>query len=118
VTDQLIPAWSEPFLEEARANLARAAALRDIDRQWAWGGATGAGVKVAIIDSGIEGSHPVVRGRLIESVTVELVNDEAKVVPDEPVDLYGHATACAGIIVGLAPRSGAEQKRTPARPWT
>ena len=24
-------------------------------------------------------------------------------MPDEPQDLYGHATACAGIVVGLAP---------------
>lgn len=103
MSDQLIPAWSEPFLEDARAQLIHAAALRQIDREWAWGGSTGAGVKVAIIDSGIEGSHPVVHGRLVESVTVEIVDEEATVVPDEPIDLYGHATACAGIVVGLAP---------------
>ena len=84
MTDQLIPAWSEPFLDDARAKLIRAAALRQLDREWAWGGATGAGVKVAIIDSGIEGTHPVVQGRLVESVTVEIVDDEATVVPDEP----------------------------------
>ena len=97
MTDPLIPAWSEPFLDDARASLIRAAALRQLDRDWAWGGATGAGVKVAIIDSGIEGTHPAVHGRLIESVTVEIVDDEATVVPDQPVDLYGHATACASI---------------------
>ena len=45
----------------------------------------------------------MVRGRLVESVTVEIVDDEPQVVPDEPVDMYGHATACAGIVVGLAP---------------
>ena len=50
-----MPAWSEPFIDDARAKLVRAAALRQIDREWAWGGATGAGVKVAIIDSGVEG---------------------------------------------------------------
>jgi subtilisin family serine protease len=98
-----LPAWSEPFAAESRARLVRAAALRQIDREWAWGGSTGAGVKVAIIDSGIEGSHPVVHGRLVESVTVEIVDDEARVVPDEPIDMYGHGTACAGIVVGLAP---------------
>ena len=43
------------------------------------------------------------QGRLVESVTVEIVDDEATMVPDEPIDLYGHATACAGIMVGLAP---------------
>jgi subtilisin len=103
VTELDLPAWSEPFAEEVRARLARAAGFGGIDREWAWGGATGAGVRVAIIDSGVEGSHPAVGGRLVESVTVEIVDEEAQVVPDEPVDLFGHATACAGIIVGLAP---------------
>jgi len=103
MADPDLPAWSEPFSDDARGRLARAAGLRQIDRDWAWGGATGAGVKVAIIDSGVEGSHPVVGGRLVESVTVQIVDDEATVVPDEPIDMYGHATACAGIVVGLAP---------------
>lgn len=98
-----LPAWSEPFAIDARARLVRAAGLRQVDREWAWGGATGAGVKVAIIDSGVEGSHPVVGGRLVESVTVQIVDEETQVVPDEPIDMYGHATACAGIVVGLAP---------------
>ena len=98
-----LPAWSEPFADDARHNLVRAAGLHQIDRAWAWGGATGAGVKVAIIDSGVEGSHPVVGGRLVDSVAVEIVDEEVQVVPDEPIDLYGHGTACAGIVVGLAP---------------
>ncbi len=103
MTDLDLQAWSEPFAEGARDKLIRAAALRQIDREWAWGDATGAGVRVAIIDSGVERDHPVVRGRLTKSVTVEIVDDEANVVPDEPVDMYGHGTACAGIVVGLAP---------------
>jgi subtilisin len=98
-----LPAWTEPFRDEARSQLVRAAALGELDREWAWGGATGAGVTVAILDSGVEAGHPQVAGRLVESVAVEIVDDEARVVPDEGVDLYGHGTACAGIIVGLAP---------------
>ncbi|HUG48910.1 MAG TPA: S8 family serine peptidase, partial [Candidatus Limnocylindria bacterium] len=98
-----LPAWSEPFRAESRDGLLRAAALGQLDREWAWGGSTGAGVTVAILDSGVEGSHPQVRGRLVESVTVEIRDEEAHVVPDEPVDLFGHGTACAGIVVGLAP---------------
>ena len=53
--DQLLPAlWvdhghGEPFADQARASLLRTIGLRQIDREWAWGGATGAGVKVAII---------------------------------------------------------------------
>jgi subtilisin family serine protease len=103
VSNPDLPAWTEPFLDEARSRLVRTASLGHIDRQWAWGGASGAGVKVAVVDSGVEGDHPRVAGRLIESVTVEVTDDETRVVPDESVDLYGHGTACAGIIVGLAP---------------
>jgi len=103
MTDQELPAWSEPFMEEERPKLARLAGVPRIDRDWAWGGSTGAGVTVAILDSGVEASHPAVGGRLVESVAVEIVDDEAQVVPDEGVDLFGHGTACAGIIVGLAP---------------
>jgi len=103
MADLDLPAWTEPFVAESRQRLVRAARLREIDREWAWGGATGAGVRIAIIDSGVEGSHPQVMGRLVESVAVEIVDDEATVVPDEGIDLFGHATACAGIVVGLAP---------------
>lgn len=103
MSDLDLPAWSEPFAAETRAKLARAAGLRQLDREWAWGGSTGSGVTVAIIDSGVEGSHPVVAGRLVKSVTVEIKDDEANVVDDEPIDMFGHGTACAGIVVGLAP---------------
>ncbi|HEX5395672.1 MAG TPA: S8 family serine peptidase [Candidatus Limnocylindria bacterium] len=96
-------AWSEPFA--GHDQLARVAGLRTVDRDWAWGGADGRGVTVAIIDSGVERDHPKVRGRLVESVAVR-INDEGEPVvePDESgVDLFGHGTACAGIIIGLAP---------------
>ncbi len=98
-----LPAWTDPFRDEARSRLVRAAVLGQLDRQWAWAGATGTGVTVAILDSGVEAGHPAVRGRVVESVAVEIVDDEARVVPDDGVDLYGHGTACAGIVVGLAP---------------
>ena len=103
MTDPELPAWSEPFTDRARPRLARTVERWQVDRDWAWGGSTGAGVTVAIIDSGVEGSHPAVGGRLVESVTVEIVDEEAQVVPDEPLDLFGHGTACAGIVVNLAP---------------
>ena len=77
--------------------------LRGISRDWAWGGSTGAGIRVGIIDSGLEADHPRLAGRVVESVAVELEDDEAEVVPDDGKDLYGHATACGGIIVEMAP---------------
>lgn len=106
--DDDLPAWSGPFVDAGASpgSLARSAGLQSIDRDWAWGRATGKGVRVAIIDSGVEGSHPKVRGRLVESVAVQLSADgDPEVVPDEPQDLFGHGTACAGIILGLAPEA-------------
>lgn len=97
-----LPAWSEPFTDTAA--LGRRMRLRGISREWAWGGATGAGVRVGILDSGLETAHPRLAGRVVQSVAVELVDGEPEVVPDESgEDLYGHATACGGIILGLAP---------------
>jgi subtilisin family serine protease len=96
-----LPAWSEPFTDVA--GLARRMRLRGISRDWAWGGSTGAGVRVGIVDSGLEASHPRLNGRVAQSVAVQLVDGEPEVVPDEAVDLYGHATACGGIILGMAP---------------
>jgi subtilisin family serine protease len=99
-----LPAWSEPFIGDRRAGLRMARPFRDVPREWAWGGATGRGLRVAIIDSGIERDHPAVGGMVRESVRVELDEDEYRVVEDpEGADVVGHGTACAGIIHGFAP---------------
>lgn len=102
---EYLPAWSEPFLGEALARLARAERLDQVDREWAFGGATGRGVTVAIIDSGLENDHPALLGRVVENVAVELLDGEPNVVADTSGDLYGHGTACGGIILGLAPEA-------------
>jgi subtilisin len=96
-----LPAWSEPFTNTAA--LARRMRLRGISRAWAWGGSTGAGVRVGILDSGLETDHPRLAGRVVQSVAVELVDGEPQVVPDDSGVLYGHGTACGGIILGIAP---------------
>jgi subtilisin len=96
-----LPAWSEPFADAA--GLARRMRLKGITRAWAWGGSTGAGVRVGILDSGLERDHPQLLGRVVESVAVELVDGEPKIVPDDGSDLFGHGTACGGIILGMAP---------------
>ncbi|MEO7294696.1 MAG: S8 family serine peptidase [Candidatus Limnocylindria bacterium] len=97
-----LPAWSEPFADPKHA-LRRPLRLRGLTREWAWGGATGKGVRVGIIDSGLENDHPRLRGRVVENVTVEMGGEEPVVVPDEAVDMFGHGTACGAIIVNLAP---------------
>ncbi len=98
-----LPAWGEVFAAERRAGLERIAPFTMIDRAWAFGAGDGAGVTVAVIDSGVEGTHSAIGGALVESVRVELDGDAAIVRPDEATDPVGHGTACAGIIHALAP---------------
>jgi len=99
-----LPAWSEPFADGSRSGLDRALPLGSMDRAAAFGGSDGSGVRVAIIDSGVERSHPAIGDRLAGSVVVEIRDDEA-VVDDDPsgVDVVGHGTACAGIVHAIAP---------------
>jgi subtilisin family serine protease len=75
-----------------------------LDRAWAFGDATGAGVRVAIVDSGVDASHPAVAGPLERAVAVGLdPGGTTTVEPDAVGDVSGHGTACAGIIRSLAP---------------
>lgn len=73
-----------------------------LTREWAWEGSTGAGVRVCVLDSGVELDHPLV-GRVQRSVAVLREEGEICVVDDTDGDLCGHGTACAGIIRSLAP---------------
>jgi subtilisin len=98
-----LPAWSEPFSTARRSDLLRADPFVSVDRAWAFGAGDGAGVTVAIVDSGVEGDHPAVGAALAASVRVERDGVQVRVVPDEPIDVVGHGTACAGIVHSLAP---------------
>jgi len=98
-----LPAWSEPFTGEDLSGLARRVRLDAVDRDWAFAGATGRGVTVAIIDSGLERDHPALMGRVVESVAVEMVDGEPNLVTDGQGDLFGHGTACGGIVLAFAP---------------
>jgi len=98
-----LPAWSEPFSTGRRPGLLRDAPFEAIDRPWAFGAGDGAGVRIAIVDSGVEAAHPAVGGRLAASVRIELDGEDTTVVADDGLDAVGHATACAGILHALAP---------------
>ena len=97
-----LPAWSLPAGAAAGLELPTEWPGR-VTREWAWGGSTGEGVRVCILDSGIEPEHPLVGG-LEGAVAVEVVEgDEVNVVDDAEGDLCGHGTACAGIVRSIAP---------------
>jgi subtilisin family serine protease len=100
-----LPAWGEAFSTGARDTLERAGPWGRVDRGWAFGDGSGRGLRVAIVDSGVEADHPAVGGRLVESVAVERRGDEWTVVPAPPADVVGHGTACAGIVHALAPEA-------------
>src|SRR5205807_8393794 len=48
--------------ESAALRLSDVVSLADLSPEWAWGGATGRGVRVAVVDSGIEADHPSLEG--------------------------------------------------------
>jgi subtilisin len=75
-----------------------------VTREWAWGGSTGKGVSVCILDSGVEAGHPLV-GEVDRAVAFSRGEDEEEIdlVEDTEGDLCGHGTACAGIVRSLAP---------------
>jgi subtilisin family serine protease len=102
--DESLPAWSLP--RHATDRIAIANPLPDrVDREWAFGGATGAGVKVCILDSGIDADHPLV-GNLAGAVAISVDEDGQPVAtPDEEGDLCGHGNACAAIVHSLAPEA-------------
>lgn len=100
------PAWSSAFDRQALTSVTALPVPRPT-REWAWGDATGAGVKVAVIDSGIDAAHPRVGG-IAGSVAFEPDPEEEagyRVVDGPHPDLVGHGTACAAIIKSLAPEA-------------
>lgn len=89
-----------------------------VDRDWAWGGATGAGVRVAIVDSGVERGHPLV-GEVEQAVFVSgAPGTEPVIEVDEEGDGVGHGTACAGIVRSLAPECTLVSVRVLGGGWT
>lgn len=67
-----------------------------------WAGARGRNVRVCVVDSGVEGDHPMVGP--VQGAW-EVVHDASgiAVLPTTPGDTCGHGTACAGIIRRTAP---------------
>src|SRR5947199_1745731 len=99
--EQELPAWSLPASAGDSIRLPSSWPDR-VTRDWAWGGATGAGVRVCVLDSGIEPGHPRV-GAIQQSIAVTKDGDEISIEDDDAGDLCGHGTACAGVIRSLAP---------------
>ncbi|MGE0879982.1 MAG: S8 family serine peptidase [Acidimicrobiia bacterium] len=99
------PAWSK---DSAVLRLSGTVTLDDITPQWAFGGASGKGVRVAVIDSGIDADHPLLTDAIdIDAGVAVEIDDDGDVVMQTGAhdDSYGHGTACAGIIHSIAPQA-------------
>ena len=96
------PAWSGAF---DRGAIQEVAALPFAQvREWAFGGSTGAGVRVAVIDSGVDAEHPRVGG-VVGGVAFQLdAEAEHGYVEDEGPH---------GDLVGRARGSSAPSRRRP-----
>jgi subtilisin family serine protease len=100
------PAWSWKFEPGALAAVVVDLPSR-ITREWAWGGGTGAGVRVGIIDSGVDASHPRV-GSVAGGAAFEYdprAPSRVRVLEGEFQDVQGHGTACASIVRIAAPEA-------------
>lgn len=68
--------------------------LKELDARDAWRTSTGAGVTVAVVDSGVDGSHPDLTGQVLAGT--DLVTEAG----DGETDPVGHGTTVAGLIAG------------------
>ena len=65
---------------------------------------TGVGVRVAVLDSGIDASHPALVGRLMPGFDfVDFDADPSEVGVAAPSSTFGHGTHVAGIVAMVAP---------------
>lgn len=64
---------------------------------------TGKGVRVAMLDTGAEESHPELAGKIAASYELARTGDGFACTQTQGTDDVGHGTACAGIIKRIAP---------------
>jgi len=98
-----LPAWSRSVTEVPPVDVPPGSPA-PITREWAYGGSTGTGTRVCVVDSGIDAAHPLV-GSVTRAVKAEVKSkgSEPVIEDDQAGDTCGHGTACAGIIRSIAP---------------
>jgi subtilisin family serine protease len=94
------PAWSF----DAAAGILPSGLPEILNPESAWGDGSGAGVRVGIIDSGIDNDHPAIAGAVRGWIEPYEADGKLQFRLDPHEDSSGHGTACAGIVRSLAPQ--------------
>lgn len=71
----------------------------------------GRGVRIAVIDSGVDGRHPAIAKRVRAQYDVVTDRFGVRCVPGSLIDSIGHGTATAGIVAQMAPAAEIESIR-------
>lgn len=97
------PAWTLESLALRLSDVTDLPGAHDLTA--AVGTGDGGGVRVAVIDSGIDADHPALEGCVDadRGVVVVADGDSVRIEQRPHRDEFGHGTACAGIIHQLAP---------------
>jgi thermitase len=69
--------------------------VADVKAPQAWATSTGAGIKVAVIDTGVNPNHPDLAGQVLQGA--DLVNND-----NDATDDHGHGTHVAGTVSAIA----------------
>ncbi|HET8845028.1 MAG TPA: S8 family serine peptidase [Ktedonobacteraceae bacterium] len=101
--ERRLPAGSSQFTEQMIRTIPLIYPIDAITWKQACGNNRGKGVKVAIIDSGIDATHPALNGPINGYVEIVASPDGVYYETAPHDDSCGHGTACAGIVRSLAP---------------
>jgi subtilisin family serine protease len=97
-----VPAWGAPVDHLPPGDFG-IAPMEPVSATWAWGGADGAGIRVCVLDSGVDAGHPMVGGLDQALEVTDGPDGEITVATTASGDSAGHGTACASVIRAVAP---------------